>query len=170
MSDTSPPPPPQEPNADGGSTPPPPPLGDGSTPPPPPPPAAARYPPPPGGYQAAPPPPAGDGTGLPPAPPPYPTAPAYTGTPVAARDSKPVIALVTGISSIVFAFCCSPIGLILGVAGAVLGYLSRAQIQRTGVGQESDKLALGGLVTGVIGALLSVVAFAIGASNALGSF
>ena len=98
---------------------------------------------------------------MPGAPPPYP--------PVAPpRNNRALIALVTGIASIVFAFCCSPIGLVLGLVGAVLGYLTRAEIARTGVGKESENLALGGLITGAVGVVLSIIAFGIGASNAFG--
>ena len=79
-----------------------------------------------------------------------------------------VLLLVMGILSIVFAFCCSPIGLVLGLVGAVLGYLTRAEIGRTGVGKESENLALGGLITGGVGVVLSIIAFGIGASNAFG--
>ena len=96
------------------------------------------------------------------APPPFPTA-------APPRNNKALIALVTGIAGIVFAFCCSPIGLVLGGVGAVLGYLTRAEIQRTGVGKESENLALGGLITGAIAVVLSIIAFGIGASNVFGS-
>ena len=100
-------------------------------------------------------------TGLPAAPPPFPAA-------APPRNNKALIALVTGISGIVFAFCCSPIGLILGGVGAVLGYLTRAEIQKTGVGKESENLALGGLITGAVAVVLSLIAFGIGASNVFG--
>ena len=96
------------------------------------------------------------------APPPYPA-------PAPPRNNKALISLVTGIAGIVFAFCCSPIGLILGGVGAVLGYLTRAEIQKSGVGKESENLALGGLITGAIAVVLSLIAFGIGASNVFGN-
>ena len=40
--------------------------------------------------------------------------------------------------------------------------------RRTGVGKESENLALGGLITGAVGVVLSIIAFGIGASNAFG--
>jgi len=96
---------------------------------------------------------------MPAAPPPFP------GPAAPPRNNKALISLVSGISGIVFAFCCSPIGLILGAVGAVLGYLTRAEIQKTGIGKESENLALGGLITGAVAIVLSVIAFGIGASS-----
>ena len=136
--------------------PPPPPGAAGGYPPPPPPPGAVgEYPPPayPGSYDS----------GLPAVPPPFP------GQAAPPRNNRALISLVTGIAGIVFAFCCSPIGLVLGVVGAVLGYLTRAEIHRTGAGKESENLALGGLITGGIAVVLSVIAFGVGASNIFGS-
>jgi hypothetical protein len=98
---------------------------------------------------------------MPGAPVPYPNA-------APPRNNKALISLITGIGGIVMAFCCSPIGLVLGVVAAVLGYLTRAEINRTGVGKESENLALGGLITGAIAVVLSVIAFGLGASNAFG--
>jgi hypothetical protein len=99
---------------------------------------------------------------MPTAPPPFPGA---TAPP---RNNRALISLVSGIAGIVFAFCCSPIGLVLGLVGAVLGYLTRAEIQRSGAGKESENLALGGLITGAVAVVLSIIAFGIGASNVFG--
>ena len=141
----------------------------GRAPPPPPPSTEGgwlRAPPPPppaeGGYLPVPAAPGTYDTGMPAAPPPFPGAAAPP------RNNRALIALVSGIAGIVFAFCCSPIGLVLGLVGAVLGYLTRAEIQRTGVGKESENFALGGLITGAVAVVLSVIAFGIGASNVFG--
>ena len=123
----------------------------GGYPPPPPPSEGGYLPAPTGAYDS----------GAPGAPPPFPTA-------APPRNNRALISLVTGIASIVFAFCCGPIGLVLGLVGAVLGYLTRAEIGRTGVGKESENLALGGLITGAVGVILSIIAFGIGASNVFG--
>jgi hypothetical protein len=122
--------------------------------PPPPPPSGGGYPPPP------PPPP---GSGGP--PPPYPEGPIGSGYGGSARPpwqggtspgnhQKAVVALCLGIASIVFALCCALLGVPLGIAGAVVGYLAKQEIARTG--QDGAGLAQGGFVTGIIGVGLSI--------------
>ncbi|MBD3785169.1 MAG: DUF4190 domain-containing protein, partial [Micrococcales bacterium] len=72
------------------------------------------------------------------------------------NNTKAVIALVLGIAGLVFAFCCWPVGLVLGIGGAVLGYLAKQEIGRTG--QSGGGLAQGGLITGAIAVVLSIIA------------
>src|SRR5487761_1114721 len=109
MSDLPPPPPP----GGGFVPPPPPPPGGGFTPPPPPPPGGG-FTPPPGGY--VPPPPVG-----------------YAGAAVAAprTDGLAIGALIVGILSLV---CFWPLclGIILGPAAAIMGFISRQRIAASG--------------------------------------
>ena len=53
----------------------------------------------------------------------------------------------------------------LGVVAAVLGYMTRAEIQRTGVGKESENLALGGLITGAIAIVIGIANMSLGFLN-----
>lgn len=91
--------------------------------------------------------------------------PASSDSPAPARDNKPLLSLLAGGSGLFLAFCCSPFGLALGVAGAILGYLSRAAYKRTGVGKETEHLALGGLITGTIAIVLSILFMTLGGST-----
>jgi hypothetical protein len=65
-----------------------------------------------------------------------------------------IASLVTGILSII---CCGLIGLPLGIAGLVLGYLAKQQIAQSGGTQQGDPLALAGMITGGIGVVLSII-------------
>jgi hypothetical protein len=142
MSDLPPPPPgggftpPPPPPPGGGFTPPPPPPGGGFTPSPPPPPGG-YVPPPPGGY--VPPPPAG-----------------YAGAGVAGRrtDGLAIGALIAGILSLV---CFWPLclGIILGPAAAIMGFISRQRVAASGGTVGGGGLALAGLVLGIIGFIAS---------------
>lgn len=182
MSSSTPPPPPPPPP--GGSFPPPPepeePSGSsaadsGSVPPPPPPPGDS------GGYTAPPPPPPGDSGGYtaPPPPPPGgaggygappPSFPAPGGAPagLGGNNTKAVIALVLGILGLVFAICCAFIGLLLGAGGAVLGYLAKQEIARTG--QPGGGLAQGGFITGIVAVVLAIIMIALGAADVASSY
>jgi hypothetical protein len=141
MSDLPPPPPgggftpPPPPPPGGGFTPPPPPPGGDFTPSPPPPPGG--YVPPPGGY--VPPPPAG-----------------YAGAGVAGRrtDGLAIGALIAGILSLV---CFWPLclGIILGPAAAIMGFISRQRVAASGGTVGGGGLALAGLVLGIIGFIAS---------------
>src|SRR5712692_2467937 len=154
MSDLPPPPPP------GGSspTPPPPPPppppappGGGFTPPPPPPPPPPSGgfippPPPPGGGFVPPPPPPGGGYTpggyVPPAPMGYtPGAMAYAGR---RTDGLAIGSLICGIVGIV----C--LGIVLGPAAAIMGFISRQRIVSSGGTLGGGGLAIAGLILGVV--------------------
>jgi Domain of unknown function (DUF4190) len=135
--------------------PPPPPPGGGFTPPPPPPP----------------PPPAPPGGGFTPSPPPPPTggyvpAPPIGYAPVAAgyagvrTDGLAIGSLIAGILSIL---CFWPLclGILLGPAAAIMGFISRQRVAASGGTVTGSGLALAGLVLGIVGFILSV-AWAIG--------
>jgi hypothetical protein len=94
----------------------------------------------------------------------------YTGPGAPANNSKAVAALVCGIAGIVFAFCCGPIGIALGIVGIVLGYLSKQEIQRSAGTQGGGQLAQGGLITGIVAIVLAVIMMGIGAATNLGNF
>ena len=129
---------------------PPPPPPSGPPPPPPPPPPAmppSQPPPPPGGGFVPPPPPAGytpGGAGMPYA------APAGPRT-----DGLAIAALVLGIFSLVCSWIC--LGVILGPAAAIMGFISRNRIAASGGTIGGGGLAIAGLVLGIIGFLASAV-------------
>jgi hypothetical protein len=121
-------------------------------PPPPPPPAGPPPPPPP----MSPPPPPGGGFNPPPPPPPmggY-TPGAAAGYAGARTDGLAIVALICGILSLVCAwpFC---LGVALGPAGAIMGFISRNRIAASGGALAGGGLALAGLVLGIIGFLAS---------------
>ena len=84
-------------------------------------------------------------------PQPYPT---YQPTPIPGRG-KGTAALVMGICAIVLAwtFILLPVTVGLGIAGAILGYLSYKEAKQAGV---SAGLGIGGLVTSIVGAVMSI--------------
>src|SRR5487761_257264 len=157
MSDLPPPPgggfaPPPPPPPGGGFTPSPPPPG-GYVPPPPP--GGDVPPPPPGGY--VPPPPPG---GYVPPPPPggyVPPPPVgYSGAAVASprTDGLAIGALIAGIFSLI---CFWPLclGIILGPAAAIMGFISRQRIAASSGTVGGGGLAVAGLVLGIIGFIAS---------------
>ena len=103
-----------------------------------------------------PPPPPSPGPPYPGSQPPYPVVPGYVQAPP--NDGGAIAALITGISSLVGAFFCSPIGLILGSVGLILGLMARSRIRASGGQRGGDGMALAGAITGGIGAALSVLA------------
>jgi hypothetical protein len=72
-----------------------------------------------------------------------------------------IVSLVTGILSII---CCGLLGLPLGIAGLVTGFLAKKQIQESGGVQGGDPLALAGMITGGIGVVLSILTLIFNAS------
>src|SRR6266702_1573325 len=157
MSDLPPPPPPPPPPP-GGSTPPPPPPppggsgGYGTPPPPPPPPGGGSQmpppPPPPGGgagYGAPPPPPPPPGGGyMPPPPPPGGGYVPGGGMQYASQrtDGLAIASLITGILSLV----CCVLGVVLGPAAAVMGFISRGRITASNGTIGGGGLAIAGVV------------------------
>ena len=125
--------------------PPPPPAGGGQVPPPPPP------PPPPGGRGFTPsPPPAGY---VP--PPPGGFAPATAGFVGPRTDGLAIGALITGILAVVCFWIC--LGLILGPAAAIMGFISRQRIAASGGTLGGGGLALAGMILGIVGFVLTCI-------------
>ena len=69
-------------------------------------------------------------------------------------------ALCTGIASILFACCCAGLGIVAGGVGVTLGIIARKQIKERN--ESGDGMALAGLITGAVGAALSVLSFIVG--------
>ena len=76
------------------------------------------------------------------------------------RSGKAIGALVCGIISLVI------LGVILGVVAIVLGTMARREIQAN-PDLEGDGMALAGIITGAIGAVLAVVLIALGGGVSL---
>jgi hypothetical protein len=111
--------------------PPPPPPGGGSAPPPPPPPSGGYVPPPPGGY-----------------------APAAAGYAAPRTDGLAIASLILGILSLICTIAC--LGVLLGPAAAIMGFISRQRISSSGGTVGGGTLATVGLVLGIIGFIASV--------------
>ncbi len=111
--------------------PPPPPLPGGGFTPPPPPPGGGYVPPPPSGY-------------------------AMTGAGYAAprTDGLAIGSLIAGILSLIcfWPFC---LGILLGPAAAIMGFISRQRIAASGGSVGGGGLAIAGLILGIVGFLAS---------------
>lgn len=119
----------------------------------------APTPAPPGGAQGgsghAPEPPGGWGTALPPGV--NPLAVGGGGPGPAGNDrTLPTVTLACGVASLPLAFCCSAVGLPLGVVAVVLGIVS---LQRLPPGDPARGQAIGGMVCGALG-VFGYLAFA----------
>lgn len=69
-------------------------------------------------------------------------------------DGLAIASLVTGILSLV---CCVIfLGVVLGPAAAIMGFISRGRITQSGGTLGGGGLAIGGLILGVIGFLASI--------------
>src|ERR1700681_2197240 len=105
-------------------------------------------PPPPGGGFTLSPPPAGGYVPPPPM--------GYAGVPVAGprTDGLAIGALIAGILSLV---CFWPLclGIILGPAAAIMGFISRQRIAASGGTVSGGGLALAGLIVGIVGFIAS---------------
>jgi hypothetical protein len=77
------------------------------------------------------------------------------GPPFAVTNGKATASLVTGIASLVLSWCCG-LGLV-GIVAVVLGAKARKEVAASGGTQQGDGLALGGIVTGVIAAVLGLL-------------
>jgi hypothetical protein len=77
------------------------------------------------------------------------------GPPVAVTNGKATASLVTGIASLVLSWCCG-LGLV-GVVAIVLGAKARKEIEVSGGTQQGEGLALGGIITGAIAAVLGLL-------------
>jgi hypothetical protein len=71
------------------------------------------------------------------------------------RSGKAIAALVCGILSLIL------FGIILGVVAVVLGTMARREIAADS-SLEGDGMALAGIITGAIGAVLAVILIALG--------
>jgi hypothetical protein len=77
------------------------------------------------------------------------------GPPMAVTNGKATASLVTGIASLVLSWCCG-LGLV-GIVAIVVGVKARKEIENSGGTQQGDGLALGGIVTGAIAAVLGLL-------------
>ena len=86
--------------------------------------------------------------------PPPPFIPQYPGgrigPPPAGTESKASIALILGILSV---FC---FGILSGIPAIILGFMSRRDIERSGQTLGGGGMAVGGIVTGALGSLMSL--------------
>jgi hypothetical protein len=74
-------------------------------------------------------------------------------------NGKATAALLTGISTLVRSWCCGA-GL-LGLVAVVLGVKARSEIRMSGGRQDGDGMALAGIITGAVAALIGLLALAL---------
>ena len=77
------------------------------------------------------------------------------GPQLAPTNGKAVAALITGVSTLLLSWCCG-LGL-AGLVAVVLGARARREIRASGGTQSGDGLALAGIVTGTIAAVLGLL-------------
>ena len=70
------------------------------------------------------------------------------------NDGLAITALIFGIASLVCSFIC--LGIVLGPAAAIMGFISRQRIATSGGALGGSTLAVVGLVLGIIGFIASV--------------
>lgn len=103
---------------------------------------------------------------------PYGAAPGYpaAGYPTGQGQNNTLglIGMIAGIVSIVFALCCTPLGILAGIAGVVLGVLGQKKVQS---GEASNPgQAKAGLICGGIGIVLCIISAVAGAAINLNNF
>ena len=81
----------------------------------------------------------------------------YAGYAQQRNDGLAIAALIVGLVSILCDFFC--LGIVLGPAAAIMGFISRQRIQTSGGALGGGTLALVGLILGVVGFVLGVAAF-----------
>lgn len=105
----------------------------------------------------------GDDTFLRPPQGPPPPGPASGFTPPYPRPGPPTNgkatwSLILGIGSVLLAFCC---GFLLGIPAIALGYAAKRDIALSGGAEQGRGLAIGGIVTGIIGTVASALLVAL---------
>lgn len=83
----------------------------------------------------------------------------FGGAPVPRTNGKATASMVTGISTLVLSWCCG-LGL-LGIVAVVLGVKARAEIQASHGTQDGDGMALAGIITGTVAALLGLLSLVV---------
>jgi Domain of unknown function (DUF4190) len=81
----------------------------------------------------------------------------YAGYAQQRTDGLAIAALVVGIVSIVCDLFC--LGILLGPAAAIMGFISRQRIATSGGALGGGTLAVVGMILGIVGFVLGVVAF-----------
>ncbi len=77
-------------------------------------------------------------------------------------DPIGIVALILGILSLPVNCCCSPVGIVFGLAGAIMGFVSMSRVKsRPELG--GSGLGLAGAICGIIGFVLGVILLIIGA-------
>lgn len=86
--------------------------------------------------------------------PPPPPPPGYGATPAAPQNAQGLVAMILGIVAIPLV-CCVYIGLPVGIAAAVLGYMGKQKADR-GLATNGGQ-ALAGIITGVIAVVFALI-------------
>lgn len=108
-------------------------------------------------YGSIPPPPSDGGTPPPPPPGGVPGWPPPVGPAGPVQNQKALAALILGLISIPFMFCCGCLGVGTGIASLICGILGRREIQASGGTQTGDGMALAGIIIGIIAIAVSIL-------------
>jgi hypothetical protein len=86
--------------------------------------------------------------------------PGYAGYPELPKtNGKATASLITGLVTLVLSWCCGA-GL-LGLVAVVLGVKARGEIRMCGGRQDGDGMALAGIITGAVAAVIGLLAIAV---------
>jgi hypothetical protein len=92
--------------------------------------------------------------------PPYGEGPVPPGfAPVPPTNNKATAALITGVTTLVLSWCCG-LG-VLGVVAVVLGIRARSEVRSSGGAQTGEGIALAGIITGAVAAVIGVLVIAL---------
>ncbi|ATD69997.1 MULTISPECIES: DUF4190 domain-containing protein [Gordonia] len=79
------------------------------------------------------------------------------GAPQKSTNGKAIGALICGIVALVMLAACFPLALPLGIAGVVLGFMSRREVEQSAGNQTGAGMGLAGIITGALGILGAIV-------------
>ncbi|ETA06133.1 hypothetical protein GOALK_086_00140 [Gordonia alkanivorans NBRC 16433] len=80
------------------------------------------------------------------------------GAPQTSTNGKAIGALICGIVALVMLAACFPLALPLGIAGVVLGFMARREVEQSAGNQTGTGMGLAGIITGGLGILGAVIA------------
>ncbi|MBM7277160.1 DUF4190 domain-containing protein [Gordonia rubripertincta] len=86
------------------------------------------------------------------------------GAPQTSTNGKAIGALICGIVALVMLAACFPLALPLGIAGVVLGFMARREVEQSAGTQTGTGMGLAGIITGglgILGAIVWIVLFVI---------
>lgn len=86
------------------------------------------------------------------------------------QNRKALAALILGLISIPFMFCCGCLGVGTGAGALICGILGRKEIRVSGGTQTGDGMAMAGIVIGAIAIVVSIALMIVGVALNVAGF